>query len=269
MRIIFLLCSMFTTACLYAQELFVFNEPASNMPAKSFGIRSMNSFMQQADKHINYHTMPELMLGVSKNIMVHAQTFISNRQTGGVSWEGASIYTKYRFYSNDDLYTHFRLAAFGRYSFNRADIHQQEIETMGHNTGYELGAIATKLLHKLAFNSTVSYERALNNKPNYTFPASESNNAINVSVSAGKLVLPKTYDSYKQTNMNIMFEVLGQQLLQKKLSYVDIAPSIQFIFNSQARIDIGYRRQLYSNMKRTAANGFVIKLEYTFFNVLK
>jgi hypothetical protein len=268
MRILILLSSMFTTACLYAQELFVFNEPASNMPAKSFGIRTMHSFMQQADKRINYHTMPELMFGVNKNIMLHTQTFISNRQTGGINWEGASLYTKYRFYSNDDLYTHFRLAAFARYSFNRADIHQQEIETMAHNTGFELGAIITKLLHKWAFNSTISYERALDNKPNYKFPATESNNAVNINAAVGKLVLPKNYTSYKQTNMNIMVEVLAQQLLQKKLSYIDIAPSIQFIFNSQARIDIGYRRQLYSNMKRTAPNGFVIKLEYTFFNVL-
>ena len=45
-------------------------------------------------------------------------------------------------------------------------------------------------------------------------------------------------------------------------SFLDIAPSVQFIFNSQARVDIGYRRQLYSTMTRTAPNGIVFKFEY-------
>jgi hypothetical protein len=269
MRILLLWCSLWATPALYAQELFVFTEPASNMPAKSFGIRTMNSFMQEANKSINYHNMPELMFGVNKNLMLHTQAFISNRQGGGITFEGGSLYGKYRFYSVDDAYTHFRLAAYGRYSINRADIHQQEIETMAHNSGYEIGTIATKLLHKWAFNGIVSYERALDNKPNYKFPINESNNAINYSLSIGKLVLPKEYTSYKQTNMNIMVEFLGQQLLQKKLSYLDIAPSIQFIINSQARIDVAYRRELLSSMRRTAPNGFIVKLEYTFFNILK
>ena len=48
-----------------AQELFVFTEPASNMPAKSIGIRLMNSFMGNSDKTINYHVMPEVMVGVN------------------------------------------------------------------------------------------------------------------------------------------------------------------------------------------------------------
>jgi hypothetical protein len=38
---------------------------------------------------------------------------------------------------------------------------------------------------------------------------------------------------------------------------------------SQARFDIGYRRQLYSTMERTAPNGMVFKFEYLFFNVFK
>jgi len=48
-----------------------------------------------------------------------------------------------------------------------------------------------------------------------------------------------------------------------------MGPSIQFIVKSQARFDIGYRRQLYSTMERTAPNGMVFKFEYLFFNVFK
>ena len=33
----------------FSQELFVFTEPASNMPAKSFGFRDMNGFFLEKD----------------------------------------------------------------------------------------------------------------------------------------------------------------------------------------------------------------------------
>jgi hypothetical protein len=253
----------------FSQELFVFTEPASNMPAKSLGFRDMNGFFLEKDGKLNYHNMPELMWGINKKWMVHAQGFISNRQDGGFETEGGSFYAKYRFYSKDELKKHFRMALYGRYSFNKADIHQQEIETMGHNSGYEAGFIATQLLHKVAISSSISYERALDNKPNYTFPSTESNSAMNYTLSAGKLMLPKVYTSYKQVNVNLMLELIGQRLNDNQKSFLDIAPSIQFIINSQARIDFGYRKQLYSTMERTAPNGMVLKFEYLFFNVFR
>ncbi len=253
----------------FSQELFVFTEPASNMPAKSFGIRDMNAFMYEKDGKLNYHNMPELMWGINKKWMVHAQGFISNRQDGGFETEGGSLYAKYRFFSQDDVQSHFRMALYGRYSLNRADIHQQEIETMGHNSGYEAGFIATQLLHKVAISSSISYERALDNKPNYTFPLTESNSAMNYTFSIGKLMYPKKYTNYNQTNINFMIELLGQRLNGNQKSYLDIGPSLQFIINSQARIDIGYRQQLYSTMERTAPNGMIFKLEYLFFNAFR
>lgn len=252
---------------LQAQELFVITEPASNMPAKSFGLRTMNSFMYANNNTINYHNMPEIMVGISNKLMLHAQGFFSNRQDGGIETEGGSFYAKYRFLSIDDVKSHFRMASFGRYSFNRANIHQQEIETMGHNTGYELGIVATQLLHKIAISSSISYEHALDNKPLYKFPSNQDNKALNYTFSIGKLMLPSTYKSFKETNLNLMCEFLGQVLTPSKKSYLDIVPSAQLIFNSQFRVDLGYRYQLYSNMQRTAPNGFIVKLEYTWFNV--
>ena len=251
-----------------AQELFVFTEPASNMPAKSIGIRLMNSFMGNSDKTINYHVMPEVMVGVNKKLMLHGQSFLSNRNNGLVA-EGASFYAKYRWLTVEDVHRHFRMASFGRHSFNNSDIHQDEIETVGHNTGYELGMIATQLIHKYAYSSTVSFEQAQNNTIVNKFPSNQSNQAINYTFSAGKLLLPKEYTNYNQTNLNCMIELLGQSLLGNGKSYVDIAPSLQLIFNSVARLDIAYRYQIYSNMLRTAPNGLLLKFEYNFFNILK
>ena len=250
-----------------AQELFVVTEPASNMPAGSVGLRTMNSFMFEENGKLNYHLMPELMWGVSAKWMVHLQSFHSNRVEGGLKTEGGSAYAKYRLLSVDDLHKHFRLAVYGRYSLNNANIHQQEIETMGHNTGYESGLVATQLIKKVAVSVSASYERALNNQPKYDFPSSESNSATNYTFSVGRLMYPKKYTSYKQTNINAMVEMLGQRLNDNGKSYLDIVPAVQFIINSQARIDFAYRKEIYSTMSRTAPNGFMLKFEYTLFNV--
>jgi hypothetical protein len=252
-----------------AQELFVMTEPASNMPAGAIGLRAMNSFMYEKDGTLNYHIMPEIMWGASQKWMFHLQSFHSNRSTEGLKIEGGSVYAKYRFYSNDDIHKHFRMAAYGRYSINNADIHQEEIETMGHNTGYEGGVVATKLVNKVAVSSSLSFEKALNNLANNKFPIVQSNNATNYTLSVGILMYPKKYTSLKQTNINLMCEFLGQTLNSNGKSYLDVVPSLQFIIRSQARIDLAYRKELYSAMNRTAANGFMVKFEYSFFNVTK
>jgi hypothetical protein len=265
-RISIILVVLFLNAPrLLAQELFVYSEPASNMPAKSSGLRLTNWIMDEtAANRINYHLIPELMWGVNKRLMIHAEGFISNRE-GKLSAEGVGLYGKYRFYSKDDVYRHFRLAAFARVSTNNGDIHQETIQTNGHNTGYQVGGVATQLLHKTALSFTGYYEQATDNFGNHKFPVSAPRQALNYIFSAGHLILPKAYTSYKQTNFNLMVEVIGQTLPEEGKHAVDIAPSVQFIFNSQARLDVGYRQELYSNMQRTAPNGLLVRFEYLLF----
>lgn len=248
------------------QELFVYTEPASNMPAKSLGLRVSNWLMDEKAGPLNYHLIPELMLGINKNLMLHAEGFISNRNRT-LKTEGAAFYAKYRFFTTDTINRHFRLAGYGRVSVNNADIHQEEIETNGHNSGYEAGLIATQLLHKQALSASVSFEHAMDNASGNKFPAGQFRNAINYTLSAGRLVLPEKYVSYGQTNMNIMLEALGQSIPGSGKVFIDIAPSVQFIFNSQARVDLGYRKQLYSNMVRSAPDGFLLRFEYLLFNI--
>lgn len=267
-KLIAALLALLASGSVTAQELFVFSEPASNMPAKSVGIRVSNWIMQeQLTSGINYHLIPEVMWGVNKNLMLHAEAFVSNRNTA-LALEGVGVYGKYRFYSKDDVYRHFRMAAFGRAAINNADIHQETINTNGHNTGWQLGLIGTQLLHKLALSSTAYYEQALDNSGGNELPVGWPSNAVNYSVSAGRLLLPRHYTSYKQVNMNFMVELLGQILPERGRQFIDVAPSVQFIFNSQTRVDIGYRRQLYSDMQRTAPNGVVLRVEHLLFNVL-
>ena len=250
-----------------SQELFLVTDPASNVPANSLGVNVLQSlFKEEFISGYNYHLMPEVSYGLNRNLMFRATAFVSNRSNDLVT-EGGSFYTKYRFYSSDDLNSHFRMAAFGRYSFNNADIHQEQIEIMGHNTGFEIGLVATTLIKKLAISSSLSFEKALDNKPNHTFPENLGDNATNYTLSFGKLMYPKKYTSFKQTNINVMLELVGQTINTNGKSYLDAVPVVQFIFNSQARVDISYRHELLSSMSRSAPNGVYLNLYYTFFDL--
>jgi len=269
MKRIFIAAGMLiSSACAHAQELFVYTEPASNMPAHTVGLRASNWLMDERETgRTNYHFIPEIMWGVNKHLMVHAEGFISNRD-GGLAAEGMGLYAKYRFYSKDTLYRHFRAAAFGRITTNNAPIHQEEIMTNGHNSGFTLGLIATQLLHRQALSATLSYERAMDNFGGNEYPAAQSRDAMNLALSTGRLFYPKKYTSYGQVNINGMVEVLVQQHLSSDKHYIDIAPAVQFIFNSQTRVDIGYRHELYGNMERTAPNGLLLRVEHVLFSVL-
>jgi hypothetical protein len=253
----------------FTQELFVYTEPASNMAAKAIGIRLNNFLMQNKETNqVNYHLLPEIMIGINKNLMIHAEAFLSNRNSQFVA-EGGSLYAKYRFLSNDDLHSHFRMAAYGRYSFNNSDIHQPAIDFYGHSSGGEVGIIATKLIHKVAISSSAALLHATNNgKEKFNFP-NNNRNAIGYTLSFGKLMLPKDYVTYNQTNLNLMIEFLGQSNLGNKNSFIDVAPSAQLIINSKMRLDVGYRWPIINTLYRSAPQGFLIRFEYNFFNAFK
>jgi hypothetical protein len=251
-----------------AQELFNYTEPASNMPANSVGIRLANNLLDEA--HLGqktYQFLPEIMLGINNKLMLHADAVMSN-SAKPFRAIGAGLYAKYRFYSNDVVHRHFRMAAFARLGWNRGHLHYQEIETNGMNTGAELGLIATQLLHKQAISATLSYEQITDNGVN-TIHIGNAHSAYNLALSTGRLISPKNYVSYKQTNFNLMCELLMQYQPTLGLYYCDIAPSIQFIVNSQTRIDIGYRKQMTGTIDRMATDALMIRIEHLMFNVLK
>jgi hypothetical protein len=82
--------------------------------------------------------------------------FVSNRNTELVT-EGASFYSKYGFIQQD-LNSHFRLAAFGRYSFNNADIHQNKLKLWGTILVLK-PELLPKLIKKVAVSSSISFEK--------------------------------------------------------------------------------------------------------------
>lgn len=252
-----------------SQELFLVTDPASNVPANSLGVNVLQSFFKkESGSAYNYHLMPELSYGINKNLMLRVSAFASNVDNNFVA-EGGGVYAKYRFYSEDDINSHFRMAAFARYSFNNSTVNQEQIEIMGNNTGFETGIVATKLIKKLAISSSLSFEKAFDNTSNHIFPDNFGSTATNYTLSFGKLMYPKKYTSLKQTNINLMLEFVGQTINENAKSYLDAVPVVQFIFNSQARLDLGYRKELINSMTRSSSEGFYFNLYYTFFNLTK
>ncbi len=247
-----------------AQELYVFTEPASNMPAKSISGKVTARYPDS--KYNNFFKQrytPELMVGINKEWMVHLASTFSDFYTPRLAWESARLYAKYRFYSNDDIHRHFRLAVFAEGAYSRSPFLYEDINLWGDNNGVEAGVIATQLLGRFAFSGSGSVLRVFAKNSGHDHKE-HSLQALNYSVSAGYLLFPKNYTDYKQTNINLYLEMLGMRGLDKKHSMLDLAPAVQVIINSNLKINAGYRFQLTGNMLRVGERGMLISVERTF-----
>jgi len=257
-----------------AQELYPYSEPASNMPAKSLSIKNTSMFERGVhSSHVLHRHMPELMLGLNKKWMVHAGFPFSNMHGENFMWEGARFYAKYRFLSIDEVHKHFRMAAFGAAAYSRNHLDHNEINLMGDQSGLQAGLIATQLWHKLAISATGSWNEVLapeRRKKEHTHYAYQ---AFGYSVSAGYLLLPFQYDNYDQTNVNLYLELLGSRNINMEGTgekyFVDLAPSVQFIFKSTSKLNLGYRFQVRGDIYRLADRSFMISYEQIFLNALK
>jgi hypothetical protein len=269
---------------LFAQELYIFTEPASNMPAKSIGLRLTNEGMFSPD--FRSRTIAEVMIGLNKNIMFHAQGFLSDMD-GKYEAEGVSLYVKYRFLSIDAAQSHSRAAIFGRVSSSKRKVASEDINLEGDNSGIQGGFVFTQLLHKLALSATLGYSKSLRTEehlmyggmipdihgmPGMNMPAMNSrtpDELLSYSLSSGYLLLPFVYKSYNQPNFNLYFEVLGKTNPANGHSYIDFAPALQLIVNSKTRFDLGYRFQAVGNMEgRYLKNMYLARVEFNFFNAL-
>lgn len=251
-----------------AQELYVFSEPASNMPTKAIAVRLTNEGM--FDHHFRSRSIAEVMMGLNKNLMFHAQGFLSDMD-GKYRLEGGSLYAKYRFLTIDETHSHFRAAAFARVSTSKRNAITQDINLEGDNSGWQSGVVFTQLIHKLAFSATLGYSQVFNDKHQKKHRMHGSaNQMLNYSLSSGYLLLPFVYKNYNQPNFNLYFEILGNTNPENGRSAVDLAPAVQVILNSKTRIDLGYRFQAAGNIQnRYLKNMYLVRVEFNFFNVIK
>ena len=256
-----------------AQELYVFSEPASNIPAHSLSLKLTDHFVTNDNiyNRVSHRLMPEVRIGVSKKLMLSAGGTLSNMHTTDFRGESFNVYAKYRFLSHDEIHKHFRMAVFAEASTTRAPFHYDEITLMGDKSGIGFGLIATQLWNKLALSGTIAHTQVLDQsrKSEVIYVPARAYQSMNYSLSAGYLLLPKEYTSYKQLNINFYTELLAEQTLDIKKHCIDLAPALQFIFNSNAKLNIGYRFQVSGNMSRMSTNSWLVSFERTFLNALK
>ena len=255
-----------------AQELYPYSEPASNMPARSLAVKLGAMFVpDNFSNRVKQRYMPEVMLGIDESLMVHASATASNMHRDKFIFESVRLYGKYRFLSIDQVHKHFRMAAFGAVAYSRNNLAFNEINLMGDHSGFQGGLIATQLWNKFALSATGSWNEVLNRKRRdkvasqyYAFQA------VNYSLSAGYLLLPFEYKDYDQTNVNLYAELLGSRNVFNvdDKYFVDLAPSVQFIFKSTGKLNIGYRFQLDGDIYRMSKNSFMVSYEHIFLNAL-
>jgi hypothetical protein len=246
-----LLLSILFALPICAQELYVFSEPASVKPNRAIGLK--HSFQKMGGNSNRNNQYTQVQLGLSKKLALYL----------GTNYTGADAYSQYRFYTKDAMYAHTRMAFYAKaIKSNNKAIHTNAVLLDGEESVFGSGLIITQLKHKWASSLSLGYVQKQEWSTHY------GKDAFQYSFSNGLLVYPKKYNSYGQTNVNLYLELLGQKLLSGKGQYLDAAPSIQLIFNSQAKVNLGYRFALLEKTNRMTNNSLYLSVDYLFFNAL-
>ena len=275
MRKLILFASLWVagTLSLAAQELYVFTEPASVMPARSLTLRNRTHMMGSNAMYdrFTFRNSMQLVAGITRRWTFRAGGSWGNMQTYAVRPESFNIYSRYRLLSSDEVHRHFRVAAYIDGSYTAAPFRHDEVSLMGDKSGIEAGLIATRLQHKLALSLTASHTQVLHQtrKNASLVDPSRTFQTLQVSVSGGYLLFPREYKDYDQTNLNLYAELLSQRSIDNKRYYYDLAPALQFIFSSRTKLNLGYRFQLAGTMDRMATESWLLTLESTWLGYFK
>jgi hypothetical protein len=237
-----------------AQELYPFNEPASNVPKGAIGLRIFNQSYKEGNLIRGVDAL-RVMYGLTPRFSIMATASISNHHgnnfptnlayhthnanqtvytTGGYvvgiyypyRFNGASLYGKYRFVSIDGQNTHFRMAAYGMYAYLNTPHDEAEPNLLDDTKGYGGGLITTYLKNKFAVSLTSGFIVPQNHSGTVPDPASNTpiptevkyGRAFEYNLSFGYLVIPRKYENYKQTNWNIYLEFMGKTYEQAKIT---------------------------------------------------
>jgi hypothetical protein len=269
-RILYFFTCFFVLQTARSQELYVFSEPASNMPSNSLSAKL--TYRSPVSKYNNYYKQrytPELMFGLSRKWMAHVSGTFSDFYSPTVRWESVKGYAKYRFYSDDDVHRHFRMAAFAEGSYSRSPFYYGDINLDGENSGVQAGLIATQLINKFAVSGTASVIKIFADEGEHAGHLGHSLKALYYSLSTGYLLFPRDYTSYKQANLNIYFETIGMKGFDAGDYMLDLAPALQLILNSNLKINMGARFQVLGNMLRVGETNYYLSMERTFLGALQ
>lgn len=255
-----------------SQELYIATDPASNMPAKALGFR-LNYKGMESPSRIMSRYQAEVRAGITKKLMVMGSVGCSDYYQLKTQYEGLQIGAQYRIFTIDKVHQHLRGALWARYSHSLNPQHMSDLNLYGDHSGISLGGTLTQLIHKVAVSTSWGWNRVYYSQKESGFDQGRS---ISGSLSIGALAYPLQYNSsFKKTNVNLYAEFLGgwnsgfegavgPHPVQNG-HWIDLQPAIQFIFNSQTRLDLAYRFELDANVRRMGPNMVMLRLEHLLF----
>ena len=264
-------------------------EPASNIPKGALGIRFFGETYNEVDRIRNLFAL-KLMYGLTPKLTIEATPTLSNHHNKqlppefpvhntpqiGVThpylFNGVDFYAKYRFLTIDGENSHFRSAVYGEYSILKVAHDEAEPTLLDDNSGMGGGLITTYLKNHFAVSLTggiILPSKYKGDVPDELqglpgVPATVTyGKGYNYSLSLGYLLLPKTYNSYNQTNWNIYMEFIGKSYdaVQMQVGniyynspqysistkgnralqanqYLEVYPGVQSIIKSDTRIEL-------------------------------
>ena len=279
MRIFFILFLLIHTYIISAQELYINSEPASLIPKGTKVVRLTNSNIFLDGSNIMgsisnaFIVTPSLSYGLSKKIMLSGSIQFANKpyeqdMMPNFGLNGFKLYSKQRILTTDKQKYHTRLSSFIKYSYHEDKFMKDNLDLELQDTGFELGLIGTQLINKLAISITTAITRISNIDEKLTQGSTVKWQTTNLntfknSISAGYLLFPRKYNSYKQTNFNLYVEYLTNTILNENFPVrynkfrSTFAPGIQFIIMSRSRLDFSYKIR-----KGDMPEEFLVKLTY-------
>ena len=279
MRVFFILFILIYSYKISAQELYINSEPASLIPKGTKVVRLTNSNIFLDGSNIMgsignaFIVTPSLSYGLSKKIMLSGSIQFANKpyeqdMMPNFGLNGFKLYSKQRILTTDKQKYHTRLSSFIKYSYHEDKFMKDNLDLELQDTGFELGLIGTQLINKLAISITTAITRISNIDEKLTQGSTVKWQTTNLntfknSISAGYLLFPRKYNSYKQTNFNLYVEYLTNTILNEDFPVrydkfrSTFAPGIQFIIMSRSRLDFSYKIR-----KGDMPEEFLVKLTY-------
>jgi hypothetical protein len=291
-----------------AQELFPNAEPASNVPKRVLRLKLENEVFKEITQ-LRLQQGYSFIYGISSKFELDQTISLSNHhdlslpygfiyynpetqgyQTTGYIhgqsqpfwFENYSAKIKYRFLSIDSYQEHFRMAAYLQVAGGNEPHPEAEPNLIGDNSGAGAGLVTTYLKHKFAASLTIGYIIP------YKFQQVDSNivinysNAINYSLSFGYLLLPRTYKNFKQLNVNLYMEFVGERYGAASItknntpvfsggipslvkgSYLEARPGLQLIFASNSMLSFSPAFPLINRSYTKTYPAYYVYLQHDF-----
>ncbi|MEO6904285.1 MAG: hypothetical protein ABI315_14190 [Bacteroidia bacterium] len=251
LKVLIFTCTLINSS--FAQELFIQNDPASNVPQGVLGLREYNESYKEINLYRNlfglrlmYGLLPKLTITGTVTVSNHhgknfPENLVSHVHNGnktvystgnfqrGVVYPyqlgGVYLYAKYRFLTKDNQNQHLRMATYGEFSFIKVAHDEAEPNLVDDTKGFGVGLITTYLKKHFAISVTTGV--IVPGSYNGFSPDAlgggliptevEYGKAIKYNLSFGYLLLPLRYENYKQTNLNLYVEFMGKAYQQAKV----------------------------------------------------